>query len=441
MFNNQFNHQNYDEIHTFKMKNKKTSVLAIVFFFIGVTRGTAQQKKLSAFLTTTPTEALYEFMASEIDTLVINKLSKPWVFQEMTFKNVKNKVLMFEYGVVIQAKKDAFPKKNDSFFKFIDCENISIIGNHSIIRMNKEKYVDGEWRHVIRLRGCKNFDISDLTLRDSGGDGIAIGRSKKVWFSKNIRLDNLQCINNKRQGISITSAEDVWVSNSCFADTIGTAPGAGVDIEPNVPEERIVNVNFNNCIFKNNYNVGINIGLPKLLSSSKKVSIRFENCTLENNFSEENTKIPSEIRIQSHKTDPVKGTVVFKGCTIKNSKWRMLYARKNAEGFKVSFEDFRAEAVCSSPYSGAVIYLEVPHYSKDSNLGGYHFSNVTIDYTADKPIFMVRGSKRNPLNRLENLSGEIVVTNPNLTVKPEIQYIGYMPLMDENISLKIKKKN
>lgn len=423
------------------MVSKNQVHFLVLFFLLCTVSMKAEQKKLSELVSSTATKAFQDFMKSDIDTLVIDKKKTPWIFGPITLKSVHHKVILFEFGVEIVAKKNAFPRKTDALWKFLDCKNITIKGNHSILRMNKDEYTDGEWRHVIRLRGCENISISNLTLRDSGGDGIAIGRSKKVWFSKNIHLDNLQCINNRRQGISITSAEDVWVNNSCFADTIGTAPGAGVDIEPNVPEERIVNVNFNNCIFKNNYNVGINVGLPKLLSSSEKVSIRFENCTLENNFSEKNTKIPSEIRIRSHKTDPVKGTVVFKGCTIKNSKWRMLYARKNAEGFKVSFEDFRAEAVCSSPDSGAVIYLEVPHYSEDSNLGGYHFSNVTIDYTTDKPIFMVRGSKRNPLNRLENLSGEIVVTNPNPAVKPEIQYIGYVPLMDENVSLKIEKKN
>ncbi len=421
------------------MKNIKVFVMAMLLYIVNITFGHAQQRELSKFQSFTPTEAFYDFMSSELDTLVIDNLDSPWVFEPMTFEGVKNKVILIDNGVEINAKKNAFPRKTDALFKFIDCENITIRGNHSVIRMNKEEYLDGEWRHVIRLRGCKNFDISDITLRDSGGDGIAVGRSNKVWHSQNIRLTNLQCINNKRQGISITSAENVWVTDSCFSDTVGTAPGAGVDLEPNVLEERIVNVNFKNCVFKNNFFAGITLSLGKLTSKSMPVSIVFENCLITNNFSIENTRIPAEIVIRSNKVDPVKGKVLFKKCTIENSQWSMLYTRKNEAGFHVDFKNCIARDVCNNSSCNEVIYMEVPHYTENANFGGYNFENLKMVYSTEKPPILVRGSKRNPLNTFKNVNGTIFLKNPYHTVLPKIDYVSYLPIVHKKVNLEIQK--
>lgn len=423
----------------FKMQEFKTakSIVAILFFTSMWVYG--QGRKLSEYIEDAPTKAIYAFMESGQDTLIIDAMEDPWVIEPMTFNGIKDKVILFEFGTEIVAQKNAFPKKTDALWKFIDCKNITIKGNHSTLRMNKEEYLEGEWRHVIRLRGCSNIRISDLILRDSGGDGIAIGRSEKKWYSKNIELDGIECINNKRQGISITSAEDVWVRNSCFADTIGTFPGAGVDIEPNVAEERIVNVNFDNCVFKNNFNAGIKLGLPKLTSSSKEVSIVFSNCLLSNNYSIENSKIPAEIFIRSHRTDPVKGTVLFDNCIIEDSGWSMLYSRKNADGFFVTFKDCIAKDICQNPSSGPAIYLEVPHYKYESDFGGYKFENLKIKYSSDKPAMLVRGSRWALYNTLNNVTGAIYLINPLATVKPEITYINYNPSFNSNVELSFEK--
>lgn len=422
------------------MRFKKLCYLSIyVFFTVTSTIALGQKKKVSDYNLENINRAIEQFANSSLDTLLIDKKEKPWVLEPVIFKNVKNKVIIFDSGTELNAKANAFPRTIDAMWRFVDCENIVMEGNYSKMSMNKAEYIDGEWRHVISIRGSNNIKISNLELSDSGGDGVAIGRSNKAWYSKNIYLDNIQCLNNKRQGISIMSAENVWVTNSCFAETIGTAPGAGVDLEPNVEEERMVNINFENCQFKNNYYAGINIGLPKLTGNSQPVSIVFDNCSIENNFSSKFHKVPAEIIIRSHQTDPVKGSVVFKSCTIANSKWRMLYARKNEAGFFVTFENCVAKNICNGKESGAPIYIEVPHYNKSSDFGGYHFENLKLQYDSNAPTFTIRGTRKNPLNTLRNVSGTIFVENPNISAKPSLQYLGYLPAFNENVTLKIKK--
>lgn len=416
----------------------RIAMYAILFLFN--TCLLAQQKDLTQNRLPDLNRIIENFARSTVDTLVIEKLDIPWVVRPIILKAIKNKVIQIEPNTIFMAEPNAYPRTVDAMWKFIDCRNIEIIGNHSVMKMNKDEYINGEWRHVISIRGSKNIKISDLELRDSGGDGVAIGRSNTILYSSDIYLDNLQCINNKRQGISIMSAENVWVSNSCFANTKGTAPGAGVDLESNDAEERMININFRDCQFKNNHYAGINIGLPKLTSNSKPISILFENCLIENNFFGKPHKVPAEIIIRSHQTDPVKGSVLFKNCTIANSKWRMLYARKNVAGFFVTFENCMAKNICTNETAGAPIYIEVPHYTKNSDFGGYHFENVELRYNSNKPPVVVRGTGKNPMNTLKDVSGTIIVDNPKAVQAPSVEYISYLPVFNENVSLEIIKR-
>ena len=301
--------------------------------------------------------------------------------------------------------------------------------------MNKPEYTNGEWRHVIRLRGCKNVTIQNLTLRDSGGDGITIGRSNTKMYSENITITNIKSLNNRRQGISIVSAKNVRVSHSVFANTEGTLPGAGVDIEPDIAQEMISEVVFENCTFKNNYHAGIKVALGKLTSSSTPVDLKFIDCVLSNNFSPENPKPPAEIFLRSNKLDPVKGHVLFENLLVKESRWGLLYAQKNAAGFKVDFVNCTAQNICKNEPRSA-IYLEVPHYRENADVGGYFFKNLFLDYEVNAPIITVRGSRRGTLQNLRDINGSITVPE---TTAADFEYINYNKNRNIKVDLKVVK--
>ena len=50
-----------------------------------------------------------------------------------------------------------------------------------------------------------------------------------------------------RQGMSVISAVNLSVENTIFSNTAGTAPAAGVDLEPDFPHEAMVNITFKGC--------------------------------------------------------------------------------------------------------------------------------------------------------------------------------------------------
>ncbi len=381
-------------------------------------------------------ERLLKALKSENDTIVFIKSKKKFMLGPMRLVGISNKTILFEKGAEIEAKKGAFPHKQDMLFKLIDCSDIKFSGNNNLFLMNKSEYIDGEWRHVFKLRGCSNITIENLILSNSGGDGISITNSIKKEYSENIIVNNIKSTNNKRQGISIISGKDIHITNSEFTDTVGTAPGAGVDIEPNNEHNIIQNVCFENCYFARNFYAGIGIALVHQTSKSRPVSIVFKDCIIENNFSKENNRIPAEIIIKTHKTDPVKGLVVFERCEIKNSNWGMLYAKKNVNSFDLVFKDCKASEIIGNKVSPA-IFLEVAHYRKSADFGGIEFDNLNLKYNSDAPVIGIQGSKFAYYNNLKDVKGKI-----NFEGKPdEIYRLKNYDLKDNiNVDLKITQK-
>lgn len=401
-----------------------------------------QKKRMSEFKTSSASKAFRMAMNSNFDTILIDMKNSPYILEPLRFEGICDKVLILEEGVEILAKKGAFPSVNDALFKFFNCENIIISGQENSISMNKSEYTDGEWRHIFRLRGCKNITFDGLVLKNSGGDGITIGRSKKNLYSENITIRNLKSHNNKRQGLSIVSAKNVYVYKSEFSETKGTDPGAGVDIEPDLPQDVISNIYFKDCLFKDNYSAGAKVALGRLTSQSEPIHVSFENCVLENNFLDNTTKIPAEIIIKSNKIDPVQGQVIFKNCLVKNSKWRFLFARKNEKGFQVVFKNCAVKNVGRHDKKIEAIYLETPHYSKKSGIGGFLFEDLYLDLQNHGPIIKIRASRRPGISYVANLNANIFVRSAKQLTDPDrVLYINHNPENNTNVNIKITQRN
>jgi len=125
--------------------------------------------------------------------------------------------------------------------------------------MNKQEYIDladSEFRHGINLGSATDILIEGLTILDTGGDGILISRSflpaSPKNYCENISIKNCVFTNNYRQGLSIVSVVGANIINCEFSETKGTLPEDGIDIEPDVPEDRIENILISGCRIFNN---------------------------------------------------------------------------------------------------------------------------------------------------------------------------------------------
>lgn len=130
----------------------------------------------------------------------------------------------------------------------ISGSNIKISGK-GIIKGDKHTHTgkSGEWGMGINLYKAHHVKIYGLNICDCWGDCIYVGNE-----STDIEICNCKLDNGRRQGISITSADNVYIKDCVVSNVYGTAPEYAIDIEPNkgqtVSNVRIKGVTVNNCI-------------------------------------------------------------------------------------------------------------------------------------------------------------------------------------------------
>src|SRR5699024_10618073 len=95
------------------------------------------------------------------------------------------------------------------------------------------------------------------------GDAIYIGRDYETSMdslpSKNIVVNNTKVHNAKRNGVAIVSGIDVKVDNVEITTDdydVNWFVSAGVDIEPNNPDDLLENIHINNVRVKANIQGG-----------------------------------------------------------------------------------------------------------------------------------------------------------------------------------------
>lgn len=135
--------------------------------------------------------------------------------------------------------------------------NLNLIGNrHTSPTVGKEHC------HGINITaGAKNIKIINCTIKNTIGDGIYIGNPPERGLkavSSNIALDQLHIDSVYRNGISVTAAKDVFITNTICENVNGTNPQSGLDIEPNDDSISFVEgVYVNNFVAKNNGGRGV----------------------------------------------------------------------------------------------------------------------------------------------------------------------------------------
>ncbi len=151
----------------------------------------------------------------------------------------------------------------------------------------EHKGLTGEWGHGIKCGGASNVVLRNLICRYCWGDGIDLiegldNINRPSINCRNITIENVKCLYNRRQGMSIEAAFDVKVKNSEFAYTghmKKTPPSAGVDIEPWIDNcNKVWNVEFYNC--KMYSNAGYDI---QVTGNHVKLNSKFNNNFILNN--------------------------------------------------------------------------------------------------------------------------------------------------------------
>jgi parallel beta helix pectate lyase-like protein len=158
----------------------------------------------------------------------------------------------------------------------INASNVTLTGagaSVSVFRMRKQEYTSGESRHCLDIQGLQKATISNVTINgiscnDSGGDGLYLRQASNVTIQ--------DCIfdNNRRQGSSITGqVNHIYYLRDHFTNTNGTAPQAGIDIEPNQPQDFLFDVKIQDCYTDGNAGDGLMVSTWLMDSTSQPIDV------------------------------------------------------------------------------------------------------------------------------------------------------------------------
>ena len=324
------------------------------------------------------TAALQAALDSGAQRVVVDDVGAPWNIRPVFLRRSNLEVVIAD-GVEVRAKRGAFKGVNDCLLTVgPNVSNVVLRGDgQATLAMNKKDYQDqanydfSEWRHAVAISGGRDITVRDLTILSSGGDGVYVRDA-----AQNVRLDRLVCRDHHRQGISVISAVGLRVSNCVFAETSGTPPQCGVDIEPNVHGDRLEDIVFEDCMFADNASAGICLYLAALDGTTKPISIAFRRCTSRGN---------DNCGIRVHAAGPkgaVRGNVSFEDCAVSGNRHSALVvSSKRSDVLPVAFRSCTLDA-----RGGKAEPVRFDNGSYLADFGGISFDGVRIVADHGRPI-------------------------------------------------------
>jgi hypothetical protein len=261
--------------------------------------GTIYRVPSACFDPTDSTECLEAALAVPADMVYLPAQVSPWVTSRPLFVTHSNQEIVLAAGAVIEAKAGCFRDYESCLLTIGGVSNVTIRGERprqwpqAGLRMRKQDYTNTSHyplgpkpfngpqghRHVLSI-GSQPFNgtktthavrVLDLTLSLAGGDGI------EVNGATDIELTRVDASDNFRQGMSVIDVDGLTVTDSDFRGTKGVAPQAGVDLEPDIPTQRLANIKFHRCRFTDNAGAGFQVVPGNLDRTSAPLSILFSN--------------------------------------------------------------------------------------------------------------------------------------------------------------------
>lgn len=341
------------------------------------------------------TAALQAAIDSGAKKVVVEKMPSPWVVDKLRLAG--DQELFFEAGAEVLAKKGAFHGTSDSLFSAAGKKDLRLIGPGATLRMRRADY-DGkdyrraEWRHVLNFHGCTGITVEGLTLAESGGDGIYLGAGPGGTPCKDVVIRDVVCDRNYRQGISVISAENLLIERCILKDTAGTPPAAGIDFEPNLANERLVNCVMRDCTIEDNQGYALHIYAPVFDRTSKPLSIRIENCVTRGT----NARSAS-IVVSSGPKGPVSGLIELVHCRFEDAGTTAItIASTTPRGVRVRMVGCTLADPSEQSKLAAPILLQTRPDTVEP-FGGIEFSQVTVRERLDRPLFKLNDPAGVPL--------------------------------------------
>jgi Ca2+-binding RTX toxin-like protein len=389
------------------------------------------------------TNTLQNAINSGADKVIVANIGNPWLISRTIFLK-SNQEIVFAPDVVVKAKSGTFLSNNEPLFRALSIDNIKLVGEgigarQATLAMNKNEYTDptntNEYGHIIGIDGTNNYTISGLTLTGAGGDGILIDGAYSGTFTPNLRafsadglIDNVTSTNNRRNGLSVISAQNLTIKNSKFTSSAGTGPAAGIDFEPDFSHERLNNIKLSNVDLSGNDGNGLSFILSALDNNSTSVDISVDGATINSNKA-------SGIKVGTYYTNfqpnsnaassTPNGAINISNVTIKDTKATDTFEpsaaisiqalsgdRSDPNNLKVNFNNVAISNTAQTGFSAPapISVLGFGGLNDRNQIGNLAFNNVTVADNFNRPVI---GIQLNQSGSFNNITGNITGINPN----------------------------
>lgn len=233
--------------------------------------------------------------------------------------NSNGLVLKSNSSLIFRPHSQLIMKENGSstyaILKLNQILNVSIYYPNLVGDRDKHFGSEGQWGMGISIKSSKNIVIYHPNISKCWGDGIYIGRrtsSSHSNPSQNIKIIGGVLDYNRRNGISIATADSVMIKKTLIANTYGNSPMSGIDIEPNSNDDVIRSIYLDSVTTFNNGRRGILIYLKNFIGKKEKyISITI------NNHKDINSMVPLDLGVSKLR----KGEVINGSIKIEDPNW------------------------------------------------------------------------------------------------------------------------
>lgn len=204
-------------------------------------------------------------------------------------------------STILQNTNDQYAYANVSMYNI---ENASI--SNGIIMGDKDEHIYNEENghsheggYGISIIACKNITVKNLEIYNMTGDGINIyGINQGEKICTNVKIENNNIHDCRRQGITIGCGEDIVICNNEIHEISGTDPQSAIDLEGNFDTEiidevviqnnKIYNLNGVNSVllvgFINNVEISSNEIEQNILVRDAKETIKVTDNVIKNSM-------------------------------------------------------------------------------------------------------------------------------------------------------------
>ncbi len=354
------------------------------------------------------TEFLQNALHSNVKRLIVDRQASAWVTRPLS--GVSDQEIVFEAGTELVALKGAFQAKGDCLLSFRECHHVTVRGaaeaGRSAARLRMQKadyqsdaYAKSEWRHGLVFSGCRDVLVQDLTIEQTGGDGIYLGASSKTGSNRNVVIRRVDCHANHRQGISVISAENLLIEDCRLRHTQGTAPQAGIDFEPNHWTDVLVHCVVRRCLAEGNSGTGYQICPQYLSGRSKPMSIYLEDCVSRNNGQH-------GVHMCTAQQDAPGGLLHITGFVSEDDGMAGLSCQFNPwDAVRIEVIDSVLRDCARQDSFFPPIFVQSVN-SGERPGGNIHFQRVLVEDDLDRPFFRISDPKG---NGLKDVTGQIIL--------------------------------